>query len=84
MNAVLYILSTFLQIMVFLIIGRALVSWFDPRGTTPVGRFLFEVTEPIIAPIRSVLPRMGMIDLSPMIAIFLIIVLQRMLASAAG
>jgi YggT family protein len=81
-DLILQILLTFLRIMTFLIIGRALVSWFDPRGNTPVARFLYEVTEPIIAPIRSIMPRTGFIDLSPMIAILLIILLQTMLANA--
>jgi YggT family protein len=78
------ILDTFLLIMTFLIIGRALLSWFDPRGATPIGRFLFEATEPIIAPIRSVMPRTGMLDLSPMIAVFLIILLRQMLQRAVA
>ena len=82
-DLVLQILLTFLRIMMFLIIGRAIFSWFDPRGTTPVARFLYEVTEPIIAPIRSIMPRTGFIDLSPMVAILLIILLQSMLAGAA-
>jgi YggT family protein len=45
---------------------------------------LIEFTEPIIAPIRSIMPRMGMIDLSPMIAIFIIIMLQQMISSAVN
>ena len=72
------------MIMMFLVIGRALLSWFDPRGATPVGRFLFQATEPIIAPVRAVLPRMGMLDLSPMITVFLIIILRSMLAKAVA
>jgi YggT family protein len=78
------VLDTFLLIMMFLILGRALLSWFDPRGSTPVGRFLFEATEPILAPIRSVMPRMGMLDLSPMVAFFLIIFLRQLLDRAVA
>jgi len=78
------ILNLFLQIMLFAIIIRAVLSWFDPRGSNPVSRALIEFTEPIIAPIRSIMPRMGMIDLSPMIAIFIIIMLQQMIATAVN
>ena len=78
------ILLLFLRIMMFAIIIRAVLSWFDPRGQNPVSRALIEFTEPIIAPIRSIMPRMGMIDLSPMIAIFMIIMLQQMIQSAVN
>jgi YggT family protein len=81
---VLSILNMFLTVMLFAIIIRAILSWFDPRGSNPVSRALIEFTEPIIAPIRSVMPRMGMIDLSPMIAVFIIIMLQRMIQTAAN
>ena len=70
--------------MMFAIIGRAILSWFDPRGQNPISRALIELTEPIIGPIRSVMPRMGMIDLSPMIAVILIIIIMEMLRSVAA
>jgi len=76
------ILDVFLTIMLFAIIIRAVLSWFDPRGQNPVSRALIELTEPIIAPIRSIMPRTGMLDLSPMIAVFLIIILRSMINSA--
>lgn len=78
------ILNVFLQIMLFAIVIRAVLSWFDPRGQNPVSRALIQFTEPIIAPIRSIMPRMGMLDLSPMIAIFIIIMLQQMISSAVN
>ncbi len=55
------------------IVARALLSWFpnvNPRN--PIVEFLIAITEPILAPIRSVMPRMGMFDLTPMIAIILL------------
>lgn len=63
------------------VIGRAIFSWFDPRFRNPIGRLLYDITEPIIAPIRAIMPRFGMIDLSPIIAIILIYILQRLLDS---
>jgi YggT family protein len=78
------ILSLFLRIMMWAIIIRAVLSWFDPRGQNPVSRALIEFTEPIVAPIRSIMPRMGMIDLSPMVAIFVIYMLQAMIANAVN
>jgi YggT family protein len=78
------ILRTFLWIMSWAIIIRALLSWFDPRGSNPVSRFLIEFTEPVVAPIRSIMPRTGFIDLSPLIAIIVIQVLIRMLDQAVN
>jgi len=71
-----------LTILSFGIIARAIMSWFDPMGKTPIQRVLIDLTEPIIAPIRRVVPSMGMIDISPFIALLLIQVVSRMLASA--
>jgi YggT family protein len=47
----------------------------DPRN--PVAIFLHDITEPILAPIRQVMPRMGMLDLSPMVAIILLSLIAR-------
>lgn len=79
MDLLISVLTTFLRIMMFAIIGRALISWVDPRGSNPISRFLTELTEPIVAPIRSVMPRTGMIDLSPLVAILLLRLLMQML-----
>ncbi len=61
-----------LRLLSFAIIGRALLSWFDPGMNSTVGRLLFDLTEPIIAPIRRVVPSIGAFDLSPIIALLLI------------
>ena len=82
-NDIAGIVDLLLTILLFAVIGRALLSWFDPRMTTPIGRVLYEITEPIIAPIRNVVGgRTGMIDISPMIAALLIILLQRLIGSS--
>ena len=69
-------LSTLLTVLTFAIIGRALLSWFDPHYSNPISRFLFEVTEPILRPIRSLLPGGMMIDFSPFIAIVILNILR--------
>ena len=48
------------------------MSWISPHGDDPVSSILIQITEPIIAPIRRVLPRFGMFDLSPMIALLVL------------
>ena len=63
----------FLVIALYLVLlGRVLMSWVNPRMDGPVGRFLFETTEPILAPIRRVLPQTGSIDFSPLVAFLLL------------
>jgi YggT family protein len=61
-----------------LVLGRVLLSWFDPVGRTQIGAFVVAATEPILAPVRRVLPPMGMFDLSPMIVLIVLGVLWRL------
>ena len=61
-----------------LILGRILISWVDPTRRSQVSNFLFQVTEPILAPVRRVLPQTGMIDFSPMIVILILSVILQM------
>lgn len=51
-------------------------------GNMGISRIAREITEPILAPIRSVLPNTGMIDLSPLVAFLLIQVLQSLIVGA--
>lgn len=78
------ILSYVLTAMQIAIIARALFSWFDPTGRTPIGQFLLTVTDPIIVPIRRLLPSAGFVDFSPMVALIAILILQRVLARVAS
>ncbi len=82
MHTIFEILMTFLTIMQFAIIARALMSWFDRGMRSPISQFLVQLTEPIMAPIRRILPTAGMIDFSPMVALLLIYLLQQMLSTA--
>lgn len=72
-NLALYLLS-------LAIIGRALISWFNISPYHPLVRFLDQVTEPILAPLRRYVPLVGMMDVTPMVALVLIWVVQRVLA----
>jgi YggT family protein len=78
------IANLLLQLMILAIIVRALLSWFYPVGRDPWTKLLLDVTEPILAPIRSLLMRVLPIpiDLSPIIAILLINLLQSLLTRA--
>ncbi len=60
-------------------LGRVVISWLNLSPQNPLVVVLYQVTEPILAPIRRALPRMGSFDLSPMIALLLITLVQRVL-----
>lgn len=81
-DSVLGILLLLLQLLTFALIGRALLSWFDPGMQWSISRILAEVTDPILAPLRRVIPPIGMIDISFIVAILLIQVLERLLRQA--
>ncbi len=66
------LVEAFALALSLLILGRVLMSWVDATGRTQLSTFLFRATEPILAPIRSTLPRMGMLDLSPMIVLIVL------------
>jgi YggT family protein len=65
-------INLLLQTLSLAILGRVLLSWIDPRGSYRVTQILHEITEPILAPIRSVMPSIGMFDFSPIIAMLLL------------
>ena len=67
-----------LNIYMWLIIARAVLSWVNPDPYNPIVRFLYNVTEPVLYRIRTKLPvNFGGIDLSPIIVFLAIIFLQK-------
>ena len=77
MSAIAQLLDFLLTAYMWIIIGRAAISWVGADPYNPVVRFLYEVTEPVLSRIRRWLPvNMGSIDFSPMILILVIMFLQ--------
>jgi YggT family protein len=73
------ILCALLQIYFLVLIGRLILSWFPVRPGTAmasIASVLFELTEPILGPLRRVIPPLGMFDLSPLVAFIGIQILQ--------
>ena len=62
-----------------MVLARVLLSFVDPAGKGPVAGFVISTTEPILAPVRKILPRTGAIDWSPFIVVFLIGMVLRFL-----
>ena len=77
LNALATIIDFILMAYMWIIIGRAIISWVNPDPYNPIVRFLYEVTEPVLARIRRVLPVFGGgIDFSPIIVILVIYFLR--------
>jgi len=77
------ILNLLFTVLSLAVIARALLSWFDPTMRFPISHMIVNLTEPIIAPIRRVVPPVGgMIDLSPLIALILLQVIGRVIINS--
>ncbi len=74
--AVAKLLNLVLTAYIWIVIGRAVISWVSPDPYNPIVRFLIQVTEPVLSRIRRILPPLGGIDLSPMILILVVVFLQ--------
>ena len=74
-------LSNFLRFVLvglwLLILARVILSWIDPMGRGRIAAFVIQTSEPLLAPVRKLLPRTGMFDLSPMIVLLVLGVLMR-------
>jgi YggT family protein len=69
-------LANFLQLLFMalwlLVFGRMIMSWVDPQGRNQISSFLFQATEPILAPVRRMLPQSGMIDWSGFVVLIVL------------
>jgi YggT family protein len=87
MRAVLDIVQMVLELYVYLLIAAAILSWlvaFNVVNTrnqlvAAISEFLYRITEPVLAPIRSVMPNLGGIDISPIVLILIIMFIQRVI-----
>ncbi len=60
------------EVLFWAILARAILSWFNLRPDNPLMNILYGITEPILSPLRRIVPRIGMIDITPMVAIILL------------
>ena len=67
------------SIFSFAILARVLLTWVRIDPTHPAVQLLLDVTEPVLRPIRELMPAMGMFDFSPIIALLLLNVLEGLL-----
>ena len=67
------------DVITIIILLRVVVSWISPGSTNMLVVVLYRLTEPILAPLRRIIPRVGPLDFSPLVAIILIQVIYRLL-----
>ena len=85
LTATAQILKIVLELYMWIMIIRALLSWVNPDPYNPIVQFLNSITEPVLYRVRQFLPMGGVgIDFSPMIVILIIIFLQSFLVNSIG
>ena len=79
MNVLYYFIVFLARALNLAILARILLSWIRVNPDNPIIRFIHEITEPILGPIRRLIPNMGGLDFSPMLALILIQIMERVL-----
>ncbi len=81
--AVAHIIDIALSIYLWIVIIRAAISWVNPDPYNPIVRLLYQLTEPVMAPVRRLIPLKGAgMDFSPIIILLLIVFLQSFLVAS--
>ena len=73
------IIINVLQFLIFAIFARIIVSWIAPQqpggSNNPIVNMIYQITDPILAPFRKIIPRVGMFDFTPMFAMLTLVVI---------
>lgn len=82
------IICAFLSIYMLVLVARALMSWFPPPqhggAFAQIASVIFEITEPVLAPLRRIIPPLGMFDLSFLVLFIALSLLQSQLCPGGG
>jgi YggT family protein len=79
-----FLLCAFITVYMVVMAARAVLSWFPVRPGTAmasISMVLYEITEPVLAPVRRVIPPAGMFDLSFIVVFFLLVILRQIVCS---
>ena len=87
MDAIAWLIDTVVSILIFLMIASAVMSWliaFDivnrrNRFVWSIVNFLYRITEPMLRPLRRIVPTIGGVDISPVIFVLLLLFAQKLL-----
>jgi YggT family protein len=82
MSSVIRVLSLIFQAYEFLILIRVILSWVNVNPYQPAVRILYQITDPVLEPLRKLIPPIGgMLDISPVVALILLEILHRVLVT---
>ncbi len=92
MHSIVILISQFIELFIWLLIIQAIMSWLITFGiintsssfVNLIGNFLYKITEPLLRPIRGILPDFGGVDISPVILIILLIFFRNLLFEYTG
>jgi YggT family protein len=70
-------INLFLLALFILVFARVIVSWVDPQGRFPATTFIVQTTEPLLSPVRRLLPQTGMVDFSATVVLLILFALMR-------
>ena len=85
LSATAQILKIVLELYMWIIIIRALLSWVNPDPYNPIVQFLHSITEPVLYRVRQLIPMSGMgIDFSPIVVLLAIVFLQSFVVQSLG
>jgi YggT family protein len=79
-----FLICAFVTVYMVVMAGRAVLSWFPVRPGTAmasISMVLYELTEPVLAPVRRIIPPAGMFDLSFIVVFFLLVILRGIICS---
>jgi YggT family protein len=81
MNFLRFFIPLLFNLCSFLILARVLLSWVNVNPSNPIVLFIYGVTEPILQPLRNVIPAIGTMDISPIAALILLQILESLIMS---
>ena len=87
MNPFIWLIEALIELVTWVVIASAILSWLVAFGVVntrnqfvaTVGEFLYRITEPVLRPIRNMMPSLGGIDISPVILILIIFLIERII-----
>ncbi|HRY13359.1 MAG TPA: YggT family protein [Syntrophomonadaceae bacterium] len=77
MNPIIQVVDIVFEVLVWLVIARCILSFVRHNPYQPVFRFIYDVTEPIMAPFRRLIPPAGGLDFSPIVVLLVLSLVQR-------
>ncbi len=79
---VLFFVNILASVLFWAILIRAILSWFPIKQENQIFMVLNQITEPVLAPLRRVIPSLGFIDITPMVALILLQFIMQITASS--